>query len=250
MLLSCFLAFIIIVQITSTVEPTLVEPSARSRYEAHRTLIPIIIDGNITDTEWQHAAVMANFSDVFQPERPVKYPTSARMLWDDRYLYVAFECHDEHIWGTKTTFDAPVYLEEAVEIFIDPEGQGKFYYEIDVSPANVVVDLMIPSAERLGCPAAVSYNVKGLRTATRIFGTLNNRADRDEKWTVEIAIPFSEFAARKVNIPPKPGDTWRMNLFRIDRPVPAEPDDVYVSWSKSPGVFHQPMNFGELVFVK
>ncbi len=170
-------------------------------------------------------------------------------MWDDQYLYVAFECADNDIWGTHTNYDDPVYAEEAVEVFIDPEGAGWHYWEIDVSPRNVVVDLMVIKAGWQGRAGTLAkYNVKGLLTGTKVYGTLDNREDQDEKWTAEIAIPWSDFLGRRVNVPPKEGDSWRLNLFRIDRLGPGGKDDQFMAWSKSPGVFHQPKNFGVVTF--
>ncbi len=170
-------------------------------------------------------------------------------MWDDQYLYVAFECADDDIWGTHTNYDDPVYAEEAVEVFIDPEGAGWHYWEVDVSPRNVVVDLMVIKAGWQGRAGTLArYNVKGLLTGTKVYGTLDNREDQDEKWTAEIAIPWSDFLGRRVNVPPKEGDSWRLNLFRIDRLGPGGKDDQFMAWSKSPGVFHQPKNFGVVTF--
>lgn len=232
----------------ATVKPTIVNPNEWSYYDVVRAPGPITIDGVITHKEWGKAPAITSFSDAFQPERPVKYPTIAKMMWDDRYLYVAFECIEDDIWGVMTKHDDPIYCEQTAEIFIDPEGEGRHYFEIDISPRNVVVDLMVPTARFTGCAAInARYDVKGLLTATKVYGTLDNREDRDEKWTVEEAIPWSEFAGRRVNVPPKDRDSWRVNLFRVAGPSPY-PNDQYLAWSKSPGVYHQPKNFGVIIF--
>ena len=45
------------------------------------------------------------------------HPTTARVLWDDEYLYVAFVATDAHISADLTNRDAPVSREYAVEVF-------------------------------------------------------------------------------------------------------------------------------------
>lgn len=245
------IGFMLIGQVVVKVQPTIVSPSDWSRYEVHRTRSPIVVDGVLTDREWGHAPETAPFKEVFQPGDLEEARTTAKLLWDDQYLYVAFICYDSDIWSTYEKFDDPVYAQEAAEIFIDPEGQGKYYWEIDVSPRNVVVDLMIPRAGYQGfARTLMRYNVKGLRTAVKVYGTLDNRQDTDEKWTVEMAIPWSDFKGRKVNVPPKIGDSWRANMFRCERAGPGPEDDQFLSWSLSPGVFHQPKNFGVLTFTE
>lgn len=237
------------IQQTPTVEPTIVDPSEWSRYQAVRAPACMAIDGTLADKEWGKAPVAKGFTDLFHPDRAVAQPTMARLMWDDKYLYVAFEARDDDIWGTMTKFDDFIFMEEAVEVYIDPEGQGRHYWEIEVSPRNVVFDLMIPRGGwQVFARTNSRYNVNGLLTAVKVYGTLDNREDRDEKWTAEIAIPWADFAGRKVSVPPKPGDSWRVQLFRIDRPKDAEPQ--IISWSKSPGVFHQPKNFGVVTFRK
>jgi len=235
--------------LVTTTGPVVVNPGDWSHYDVVRAKAPITIDGVISEREWGKIPAMTGFSDVFQPGRAVKYPTTAKMAWDDKYLYVAFDCVDDDIWGVMTKRDDPIYCEEAVEVFIDPEGKGRHYFEIDVSPLNTVVDLMVLSPTFTGLAAIASrYDVKGLKTAVKVYGTLNKRDDKDQKWTVEMAIPWSDFKGRKVNVPPKDGDSWRINLFRIAGPKPWPDPEQLMSWSKSPGVFHEPKNFGVVTF--
>jgi hypothetical protein len=241
------LALLVVGQV-ATVKPTIVDPSEFSHYTAVRAPGPITIDGVLSDKEWGKVPAMTTFSDAFQPERPPKFPTTAKMMWDDKYLYLAWECYEDDIWGVLSKHDDPIYTEQAAEIFIDPEGKGRHYWEIDISPKNTVVDLMVPSEKVTGLAARLArYDVKGLLHATKVYGTLDDRDDKDEKWTAELAIPWADFAGRKVNVPPKDGDSWRMNLFRIIGPKPY-PNDQYLSWSKSPAVYHQSKNFGVVTF--
>lgn len=227
----------------------IVEPSEWSHYDVVRAPACVTIDGVLAEREWGKAPAITSFSDLFQPERPLLNPTSAKLMWDDKYLYVSFECTDDDVWGTMTGHDDFIFLEEVVEVYIDPEGRGRHYWEIEVSPRNTVLDLMITMAGWQAYAGTLkSYDVKGLVTGAKVYGTLDNRDDRDEKWTVEMAIPWTDFAGRKVNIPPKDGDSWRVQLFRIERPAPHPAEEQIVSWSKSPGVFHEPKNFGVVTF--
>jgi hypothetical protein len=54
-----------------------------------------------------------------------------------------------------------------------------------------------------------------LAAATQIDGTLNDESDEDTGFVTEIVIPSGSFVDTAPNVPPKPGDTWRLNLYRI-----------------------------------
>jgi len=55
-----------------------------------------------------------------------------------------------------------------------------------------------------------------------------------------------------VALPPRPGDRWRFNVFRVERrhgPKDAERDAVYAAWSPPPiPKFHVPSAFRDFVF--
>ncbi len=48
-------------------------------------------------------------------------------------------------WHTMTTRDDHIWEEEVVEIFLDADGSGRNYAELEISPANVVCDLRVVS---------------------------------------------------------------------------------------------------------
>jgi len=62
---------------------------------------------------------------------------------------------------------------------------------------------------------------------------------------VELAVPFSQLISAP-NIPAKPGDAWRANIYRIDH---AQDHSEFTAWSPT-GMhdFHVTEAFGTLVF--
>jgi hypothetical protein len=85
-----------------------------------------------------------------------------------------------------------------------------------------------------------------------VDGTLNKRDDKDRGWTVEVALPLEDVkgmdtSAALPRLPPKPGDVWRINMFRLDQPE-GKPQEAS-AWSPPlVGDFHALGRFGELVF--
>ena len=62
-----------------------------------------------------------------------------------------------------------------------------------------------------------AWDIPGLKTAVHVNGTLNNPADTDQGWTVEIAFPWKVLAehARHAG-PPTEGEQWRIDFSRVE----------------------------------
>jgi hypothetical protein len=220
------------------------EASELSIYRCPKVSTPPRIDGRLDDQAWKHAPVVELVDTV--TGRPAVKPTRARMCWDDRNLYVAFDCVDQDIRATFTKRDDLVFEEEVVEVFLDPDGNPGRYFEIEVSPRNVIFDATIVNIDGSTPDKASDFgwNCAGLRTAVVVDGTLDNLTDTDRGWTAEFAIPFRSLR----RCAPKPGEQWRGNLYRIDRfPPPFE----LQAWSPTlhdPARFHVPKRFGTILF--
>jgi hypothetical protein len=217
-----------------------VESDSLPEYHVVRTPRPPVIDGRIDDPVWAKArsVQLVNSFDG----RKASLRTDARLLYDDQHLYVAFDCEDPDVWGTLMKRDDPIYNEEVVEIFIDANGDGRTYNEIEVSPNNTVFDAYFP-ARRQGMDTSWD---SGVKTAVRVRGTINDPSDRDEGWSVEMAIPIQRLA-EVPHIPPRRGDRWRFNLYRLEhldrRTVEGQAfSPLYV------GDFHHLPRFGWLIF--
>ncbi len=200
----------------------------------------------LDEPDWQTAPALA-LQDIKGRESP---KTIAKLLWDDRYLYIAFECADTDIWATKTQRDDFLWEEEVVEAFIDPDGDGRNYYEFQVNPLGTEIDLLIPDAVEgvKDAKGNIRWDCKGWLSAVKVRGTVNKRDDTDESWTVEMAIPLSELISHPSSLIPHPDISWRLNLYRIDRPKGLETDPLLLAWSKTLRWFHEPDRFGRVVF--
>ncbi len=186
-------------------------------YVAARILQPLKIDGRLVEFSWQTAKWSEPFVDIRGKAGPQpRFRTRVKMLWDDRCFYFAAELEEPHVWATLTKRDAVIYHDNDFEIFIDPDGDTHNYYELEINALNTVWDLFLDKPYRDGAHPLFFWDIRGLQTAVQVQGTLNNPADTDSGWTVEMAIPWEVLkeCANKAT-PPQNGDQWRLNFSRV-----------------------------------
>lgn len=186
-------------------------------YLVRHAAAPIAIDGHLDEFDWAAAPQIDGLTRILNLYGQVLNATRAKMIWDEDALYIAFASHDQDMWALFTEEDDPMWSEEVVEAFIDPDGDGLNYLEVEVNPLNAVVDLHISSVS----PEWVSdkdWDITGLQTAVVAHGTVNDSTDIDTGWTVEMAIPWTAFVPTITGGgKPQVGDRWRLNLYRIER---------------------------------
>jgi len=217
---------------------------ATRHYVVKRTPNPIFADGKLDEPAWQKC-VRIELEDKSggTPEQA----TTAMMLRDDRFLYIAFECEDSHIWSTLTQHDEALYNEEVVEVFIDADSDGETYVEYEVNPLGALFDgyILNRSDKR---DLILAWNSKQIKRGVQLKGTVNDPSDKDTGWTVEYALPLADIVTGP-NTPPKAGDKWRLNLYRIDVPEGKGTSLKGSAWSPVSGrTFHDPDRFGEIEF--
>lgn len=181
----------------------------------HRTASPLTIDGKLDEAAWRAASWSEPFTDIEGDRRP-PLSTRVKMLWDDQFFYVAAELEERDLWATLTARDSVIFHDNDFEVFIDPDGDTHAYYELEVNAFGTVWDLMLVQPYRDGGPAIHAWDIAGLRAAVDVRGTINRPRDRDEGWTVEIAMPWEILReAAPGRKPPGAGDQWRVNFSRV-----------------------------------
>ena len=171
---------------------------------------------------------------------PCRLQTEFSAYHDDTCLYVTFRCADDHVVATMLQHDSPLWEEDVVEIFLAPSDSTR-YFELEVNPLGTTYDAIVvsPEGRRETMIVDPSWSCAGLRPVIRRVKT-GNVVMVD---TI-LAIPFASLERST----PQAGETWRANVFRIDR-SPA--GDEFMAWSptmKTPPDFHVPSRFGVLRF--
>lgn len=231
-------------------------------YLSRFTASPIHIDGKLEEIAWATAPWTDEFVDIQGPSKPApRFRTRAKLLWDEDYLYVAAELEEPHVWATLTNHDAVIFQDPDFEVFIDPDGDTHDYYEFEINALNTGWDLLLDKPYQDNGKADNEWEIPGLKTAVQVRGTLNNAADTDAGWTVELAFPWKVLAAHARHAgPPVEGEQWRLGFSRVEweilstgnkyQKVPNRPEDNWV-WSPQ-GVIdmHRPEMWGLLQFTR
>lgn len=221
---------------------------------------PITIEGRLDELAWQVCAraddfhAYPDFSSDAAATGPLKprFRTQAMALWDARFLYIGMAGVDDCVWATETRYDVPLWHEEVMEIFIDPGGEGRPYVELQINPRNAVRDVLV---ENIYLPRQQwdwqqwgAWQLKGLEHAVHIFR--DELLGGDLGWSVELAIPWEGLraAAGHAALPPRPGDRWRINFYRYDRPQ-GRPAELSAWCYTESDTFHVPSKFGVLEFL-
>src|SRR5690606_2677003 len=127
-----------------------------------------------------------------------------RTLYDDRYLYIAFECDEQDIEALKaqTVIPNAIWMTDCVEVFIDRGGPEQSIYHFIVNPRGDTYD----------------WHQRADWRSRRLSGPWRSAASigRDS-WTVEIAIPF-----HTLDCPPGDVPSFGINFCREKYTPPAE----------------------------
>jgi cellulose/xylan binding protein with CBM9 domain len=168
--------------------------------------------------------------------KPRQHTTIVVYADDDR-LNVLFESEDDEIVATHLRHDAPLYEEDAVEMFLAPS-TPLHYFEIEVNPLATTFDAKIDSPD--GIRSTMHLDVAW--DCTDLFAAVRKTARRVD--TI-VRVPFASLDVAR----PRAGDEWRGNFFRIDRSK--NRGDEYMAWQptmKNPADFHVAAAFGRIVF--
>lgn len=175
------------------------------------------LDGKLDDACWAEGKAITQFV-VHTGAGLAREKTRAWIAYDNDALYVAFRCPHPPGAALKTEaaqHDGNVWLDDSIEVFLDPDHDHKDYFQWSVNSAGRIRDSRgTDAAWQSGASAAVARG--------------------GGEWLVEMAIPYD-----RLGLTMDVADTWGINLVRNDR-VNRET----VTWSL--GGFHSAGRFGNV----
>ncbi len=177
----------------------------------------ITLEGKLAEAAWQTALAMP--IQYNRLEKVEGKPATVRLLWDKTHLYAAFEVPDTNVIAPIMKRDGDVWTTDCIELFLLPDRKALDYWEIEISASGSLFDgLCKKYVDRWGNDLKREKNLPGLEFAVSVQGTLDKHDDRDEGYTVEVAVPFKELPNFPKN--PKIGDQLYALLCRVDRNNP------------------------------
>lgn len=177
---------------------------------ARYTPAPVTIDGEMTEPAWTTTpkVLLAWQTTLDKQARPVSRPGAwVRLLWDDRFLYMAARCRDRDLIASLTRRDSKVWKEDALEFFLKPEDGDSPYFEFQWNPLGTILDGFWPRRKAGTLRDVARWNCEAV-VAVRVDGTLNDRNDPDRGWQIEVRIPFADLRPI-IARPPRAGESWR-----------------------------------------
>lgn len=186
-------------------------------YACHYNAKPFTLDGNLDKDFWKDIPFTDAFPDIEGDIRPIpRFCTRAKMAWNQENLYIGAVLEGDEIWATVTEHDDVIFRDNDFEIFIDPNSDTQVYVEYEMNAMNTTWDLLLTKAYRDNGKPVNGLELKGLRSAVHIDGTLNQPGEQNKLWSVEVVIPFTTLieCADESRIP-KAGEFYRMNFSRV-----------------------------------
>ncbi|CAN5389599.1 hypothetical protein BH10PLA1_BH10PLA1_09340 [soil metagenome] len=224
------------------VEPAQIKPALN----VPRTSITPAVSADPNDPAWAGAPLIHGFSlAIGSPPKDPVLPTNVRLLWDKDHLYIRFTClgpKPDSPFGN--THDAKHYQGDAVEVFLDPVGDGKQYFEFQHSASGGILDqnttltadaesdsrgrLVQKVLQRNYWPN-LSYDMPDVKVADSVTpqGT-------QFLWIADFSLPAAGVLKRTGKTNFNPAMSLRLNLMRYHWTGPIEMKDrklIATNWS-------------------
>ena|GEM_PF-6528596 len=150
------------------------------------------IDGEDDDLAWKNVPsiqlehILGNLTDT-----PTN-KTSLKIIYDEKNVYILAQCSFKDKSKMKATirdYDAALWLEEDVEVFLYPEADPRMYYQLIVSPLGARMDLAMKFDPLKG---KICFNHKNWNPEWKATAKIGKSS-----WIAELSIPWKAIGAIK-----------------------------------------------------
>lgn len=194
----------------------------------------IVLNAAQSAPEWKNTDPIVFCSDWQGKNADPGRQTEVRLLWSSETLYLRFESRYRELFLFEDSDPDGrrdrLWERDVAEAFLQPDPwRGHSYYEMEVSPNGMWIDLDI-------FPGGRSEPKSGLKRSVFL----------DEKarmWVAEVSVPIQAVTAKF-----DPAAMWRANFYRIEG---QQEPRTYMAWQPTRSAqpdFHVPEAFGKLRF--
>ena len=169
-----------------------------------------------------------------------------KLLYSEAGIYCLFDCTDKKITATMEADFSDLWTEDVAEVFFWTDESSPVYFEYEISPLNYELPILVYNNEwelLRWQPFYYETNRQTQHAVTIRDGEQKPHAEITG-WTAEFFIPYKLLFPLN-NVPPKSGDKWRANFYRIDYD---EERSKNWSWQLTERNFHDYSKFGTLMF--
>ncbi|MEP3210635.1 MAG: carbohydrate-binding family 9-like protein [Maribacter sp.] len=178
----------------------------------------IVVDGIMQEEIWANteSRTFDNFYRINQANDQQK--TTFRMLWDEKNLYLFYQMEDKYLTARETKRDGEPYLDDCAEIFfitVPDSLDTHIGYELNLYKASN--DFVYFNDFYQGQHGILKTFNPDFDVEVSYEGTVNDNSDVDVGWTMELAIPISNFDGLGTFVPVQSGNKWAFLAIRQDR---------------------------------
>src|ERR1044072_1241252 len=187
-------------------------------YTIRRALQTPELRGQWNSAAWREAEIApVNWLHPRTGEHRPK--TEARLLYDDRGIYVLFRCEDRYVHCTHTEHQSITSRDSCVEAYLEPI-PGKGYLNFEMNCGGAVLSFYITDSTRIdpGIFAGKEVLPQRLLDTIRIYHSMPRivpvEIAEPAEWCVEYFVPNTLFEHYVGPLGPPAARRWRGNFFK------------------------------------
>jgi hypothetical protein len=206
-------------------------PHPPNTYVAIKTSSLPVIDGDIEEFEKANSIDMSNTRGT---------AGNYAIMWDDNAIYIGAAVSDDQLNAVITQRDAAmIWRDDSIELLFDTLHDAGS----DLKPDDYKVFVNVRNVQREGSLYSSSNWDADFLSVVKETGTINDNTDSDEGYSIEFAIPWSEWLVPKPSI----GDEWGFDFSLNDRDMAGIRTSAF--WANTDGGDpNNPDGWGDLIF--
>ena len=174
------------------------------------------------------------------------YATKFKILYSVKGVYVLFTGDDEKITTKYDKDFGDLYKGDVFEVFFHTDPLTPIYFEYEVNQLEKELVLLVPriNGRAHGWIPWHYENDRVVKKMVSVTGGDKMSNASISSWTAELFFPYDLFKPLH-NVPPKSGDNWNANFYRLDYD---NGKMVKFAWSPVEKSFHEIDKFRPISF--